>query len=103
MTAAPNRTKFGRWILNVGSVSLEIEAFAGAAETTYQVRLEQLTDSAHILDWIFQVQEKTWASTSDVGDFVEAVVYIFGRGCCGGGQDTSFDVKARLRLLGCDV
>jgi hypothetical protein len=40
-----------------------------------------MKDSAGTLDWVFQIEEKTWASAEDVGNLVEAIVAIFGRGC----------------------
>jgi hypothetical protein len=39
----------------------------------YEVDLEELTDSAQILDGIFQVRGKTWVTPEVMADFLEAV------------------------------
>jgi hypothetical protein len=62
----------------------------------YQIPVDEMTNSASILDWIFQVQEKTWASSSDVGDLVGAIESILGRGVAGGGVDRPIDPKVAL-------
>jgi hypothetical protein len=44
-----------------------------------------------ILDWVFQIEEKSWATPDDVGQLVKAIVDIFGRHVCGSGVDYPFD------------
>lgn len=62
----------------------------------YQVPIDEMVSSASILDWIFQIQEKTWASSAVVGDFVEAVVDILGRSVAAFGIDHPIDSKKIL-------
>lgn len=102
MATAQLQMTFGRWTINPEACTLEISP-SGGGHDTYQVALEEMQDSASILDWIFQLNEKTWATAEDVGYFVEAVEYLFGRGVAGGGMDSPFDPKPILaRKLGCE-
>jgi len=55
-----------------------------------------MTNSAQVLDWIFQIEEKTWASSQVIGDFVAAIAEILGRGVAGSGIDHSIDPKKAL-------
>jgi hypothetical protein len=89
-------TKFGRWTFNTTTAALESEIAPGT-QVTYQIPLEDMQNSAAILDWIYQVAEKTWASPADIGDLVHALEYIFGRGVCGGGVDNPIDAEGVLR------
>jgi hypothetical protein len=57
----------------------------------YFVSVDEMTDSAQILDWIFQVNEKSWASRDDVGHLVEAIEDMLGRDVAGGGVDQPID------------
>jgi hypothetical protein len=99
----PLRTQFGRWTLNVTTVCLEIPIPPEPSDEIYQVPLERMTDSARILDWIFQLEEKTWVSPGDLGHLVEALAHIFGRGVCGGGMDRPINAEAKLRRFGCNL
>lgn len=40
--------------------------------THYEIDLETITTSAQLADWIFQVSRKTWATTEDRSDLLEA-------------------------------
>lgn len=89
------QTVWGRWTLNTNTACLEtvIAADTGA---TYQVPVDELSNSAKILDWVFQVEEKTWANSADVGDLVSAVREIIGRGVASSGKDNPLDPKKIL-------
>lgn len=89
------QTQWGNWSLNTGNACLE---YPGQLPDMplYQIPVDEMTNSASILDWIFQVQEKTWASSSDVGDLVGAIESILGRGVAGGGVDRPIDPKVAL-------
>jgi hypothetical protein len=96
MAKAP-QTKFGRWTFNPTNGCLEIDL-----PSKYEVPIKNFTTSAEILDWIFQVSEKTWATAKDVGDLVRAAEHIFGRGVAGGGGDHPIDAKGILtQKYGC--
>ncbi|WP_332805857.1 hypothetical protein [Sphingomonas sp. RT2P30] len=53
--------------------------------------VDEMTDSARILDWIFQVNAKSWASRDGVGHLVEAIEDMLGRDVAGGGVDQPID------------
>ena len=86
-------TTWGRWTFNPSNSCLETHITSTAL---YQVDVEEMTNSASILDWIFQVSEKTWASSQDTGDLVKAIVELLGRGVASGGIDHPLDAKALL-------
>ncbi len=53
----------------------------------YEVNLEDMNTSAQMLDWIFQVSNKTWADRKDIGDLVQALEDLLhpqGNLCSGG-------------------
>lgn len=97
MASSPHTSSWGRWTLNPNNACLETQ------NPTYQIPVDEMTSSASILDWIFQIQEKTWASSQDVGDLVEAVADILGRGVCGSGIDKTIDPKPFLRKYGVNI
>ena len=76
--------QYGNWSVNPENLTLDYRHTNG---TLYDVPLWEMKNSAEVLDWIFQVEEKTWSTPEDVNNFITALVEIFGRGICGGGQD----------------
>jgi hypothetical protein len=71
-------------------------AYLGAPE----IDLDRIRDSAGLLDWIFQVEGKTWATARVTKDLLSAFDAIFHPQqnlCCGGGSKTIADPKAFLR------
>lgn len=86
---------WGRWTLNPSNACLETDITVSGGPI-YQVSVDDMKDSASILDWIYQIEEKTWASSQDVGDLVRAIVEILGRNVCGGGIDHPIDPKVPL-------
>lgn len=89
------KTSWGNWTLNVTNACLEyVDPSSGSM--FYQVDVDEMTTSAEILDWIFQIEEKTWASSAVVGDFVAAIAEILGREVAGGGVDRPIDPKIIL-------
>lgn len=83
---------WGPWTLNTTNACLEYPL----GIEPYQIPVDTLKDSARILDRIFSLNEKTWATPDVVGHFVEAVEAIFGRGVAGGGIDHEIDPTAAL-------
>lgn len=53
----------------------------------YEIDLEGIGTSDGMLDWIFHIAEKSWATSAVVHDLVLAFCEIFGRGICGSGID----------------
>ena len=87
---------WGRWTFNPDNACLE------TAAPWYQIPVYELTTSAEILDWIFQVQEKTWSSSEDIGDLVAAIVDLVGRHVASAGIDHPIDPKPGLTArFGC--
>lgn len=58
--------KIGQWKFNTRSLELSFQ-------DDYFVDLEQMTDSAKILDWIFQVRSKSWATSEVLTGFIDAL------------------------------
>lgn len=56
--------KWGSWTLNPKNLSLEREH--------YDISLKSIKNSAELLDWIFQVQSKTWAEPQVLHDLLAA-------------------------------
>lgn len=65
----------------------------------YEIDLKDMTDSAHMLDWIFQLNMKTWVSRKDMGDLIQALDDLFRpqSTLCGQGKDKHLDTAAYLR------
>lgn len=84
-------TTWGKWTLNTETGCLEITIPNTAL--TYQVRLEECETSAQQLDWIFQLAEKTWITSTDIGDLVKALRDTFGRGVASMGKDHPIDAR----------
>jgi len=85
-------TNWGSWTFNTTNACLEHPM----GTSPYQVPVYEMTNSAEILDWIFQIEEKTWATSQVIGDFVAAIADILGRGVAGGGIDHPIDPKKIL-------
>jgi hypothetical protein len=52
---------------------LTIEIDTGHCDHTYQVDLERCNTPGQMLDWIFQVKSKTWATPEIMFDFLTAL------------------------------
>ncbi|MBS1104290.1 hypothetical protein JK202_14970 [Gluconobacter sp. Dm-62] len=86
--------QWGNWSLNKDNYCLE---HPGPGCMSYQVPLEDMNNPAIILDWIYQMNEKTWMTKEDSGNLVSALQDIFGRGICGGGSFKSINAKDYLK------
>jgi hypothetical protein len=84
--------KFGRWTINQSRLTL-------AHDEGYEIDLEEMTCSAEMLDWIFQINAKAWATIDDLGQLVKALNEIFHpqRNLCGFGADHRLDATAFLK------
>lgn len=91
--------QWGRWTFNAETACLETDVHPGLV---YQVRVDEMNTSAEILDWLFQLEEKSWVTSENLGDVVRAVADIIGRGVAGGGRDNPVDARAILTArFGC--
>ena len=69
-------SSWGKWTFNPKNGCLEYPLGAGG---TYEVPVSSNDDATQTLDWIFQVNEKTWASSDDLGHLVRAIYEVRGR------------------------
>ena len=69
------RRAWGKWRLDTTRLQLILEDRPGLPR--YFVDLCRMGRSAAVLDWIFQVQGKSWCRAKDVADLVSAVRDIF--------------------------
>lgn len=88
-------TTWGDWQFNTSNACLEYTD-PHTRQMIYQVPVDEMDTSARILDWIFQIEEKTWADRTVVGDFVTATRSILGRHVAGSGIDSPIDPKRIL-------
>jgi len=89
------RTRWGAWEYRPRTLEL---VFMDPYDV-YAVDLERMTDSAEMLDWIFQIRKKTWATPQVVSDFLEALRDLLNpqRNYCPGGTGHAVDVRTLLR------
>jgi hypothetical protein len=81
---AKDQGPWGNWRLNASNYTLE---YYKAGNWWYEVDLEQCSNSAQVLDWIFQVSKKQWLSPTGLADLVKAL-------------DAVLDPQARLCSFG---
>lgn len=95
---ARRRTKWGSWRLATDTMHLVLEENGSEA---YAVPLEEMTDSARMLDWIFQLKGKTWATNDIMGDMLSALDDLIGpQGTlCSGGHGKTLNAKKHLKEL----
>jgi hypothetical protein len=94
-----NKTQWGVWRLERANLTL---VHSGEGRS-YEVDLEAMNTTGQMLDWIFQVSGKSWATRQDVGELVQALDDIFHpqQNLCPGGATRKIDasdvVKQRLK------
>jgi len=71
MEASRDRTVWVNWIYHPSNLTLECRDECGFF--IYEIDLERCRTSAEVLDWIFQVQGKTWATAEIVNNLLEAL------------------------------
>ena len=87
--------KRGKWTFKEELLVLE-------HDNGYQVDLEELTTSAELADWIFQIAEKAWCSDTDLGIFVRMLNEILcpqGTLCSQGKEQGPIDVATVVKGL----
>jgi hypothetical protein len=62
---------WGDWELNAKNLTLYLKSHS------YEIDLEAITDSAKMLDWIFQIRMKAWSTNDIIGDLSSAFQDIF--------------------------
>jgi hypothetical protein len=88
----PLRTRWGDWKYIARNRTLELPGF-------YYVDLDRCRSSAEILDWIFQIQQKNWATSVVLANLLHALHDLLNPqgNYCGAGRDKRPDVRALLR------
>jgi hypothetical protein len=81
--------RWGRWTYDPKRLALYYIDDRGFE--IYEIRLDECNTSAEILDWIAQINTKTWASSQDIGELVKALddLLSFQGKFCGGGKESS--------------
>jgi hypothetical protein len=62
----------------------------------YDVDLERITNSMQMLEWIAQVNEKTWATPKTVGELVRLLMHAFHQHAAPGGKSVALDIKKAI-------
>jgi len=85
--------KWGPWTLNTRNLTLEHK------DIGYYVDLQNCNSSAEILDWICQIQGKTWADSATVSGLVAALDDILEpqANFCSMGQHRTGDATALVK------
>jgi hypothetical protein len=90
--------RWGNWRLDAKNLTLE---HLTGDHLDYDVDLEKMNTSAEMLDWIFQVRGKAWASDQDMGDLLTALDELLKPqvNLCSGGRDCRFDASKHLQAI----
>jgi hypothetical protein len=101
-------TRVGKWRVKWSTLVLEHDDGHG-----YEVDLEDCTTCAQVLDWIFHLRDKTWLTSTDIGDLVEILRLVLDpcRNLCSWGADKGpwnigdhwQEVKRRLDTTGATI
>jgi len=93
------KRKWGHWKYNPDDLTLDFKKTVGGRHFGYYVDLRRCTNSAQILDWIFQIRAKTWCTDKDIADLLRAfndLMRSVQSKVCSGGVDKKFDFKKYL-------
>lgn len=66
--------KWGNWTLDLRLLTLNYSEGKGRG---YEIDLEDMTDSAPMLDWIMQMSAKPWMTPEQLGHLVRALDEVF--------------------------
>jgi hypothetical protein len=93
MATKHRRDRFGSWQLDAGRSLLVHE------KSRHEIDLLELNRPAQMLNCIFQVNAKDWATDADLGTLVQALGYVFDPKAtmCSGGQDQRFSARDWLQ------
>jgi hypothetical protein len=89
-TAAEQKANWGVWAFDIGELALVLKDEESAP---FSIPLRKVTSSACMLDFIFEVRSKKWATNEVVGDLITAFQELFDPHItlCGGGVDKKLD------------
>jgi len=93
MATRHRRDRFGSWQLDAARSLLVHE------KSRHEIDLLELNRPAQMLNCIFQVNAKEWATEADLGALVQALGYVFDPRAtlCSGGQDQRFSARDWLQ------
>ena len=86
---------WGRWRYDAENMVLEDTQGWG-----YWIPLQDIKDSASVLNWLAQLYEKNWTTDKDIGNLFDAFDDLFGglqSKICGFGINQHFDLIDHLR------
>jgi len=63
-------TRWGNWEYHHENYTLQ---YVDEGQWIYEIDLDRCTTSAALLDWIMQIQQKTWANPVDLRDLLKAI------------------------------
>lgn len=88
--------RWGKWRFDAKGLSL---VFEENGREQYAIDLTEMDSSAQMMDWIFQVNMKSWASRVDIGNLVEALDDLLRPQAtlCSGGADKRMNAQEHLR------
>lgn len=86
---------WGIWTIRKSSLSLDLTS----RQHSYQIRLDEINDSAAMLDWIFQLLMKSWFTDQMLGDLLRAFedIYHPQATLCGQGIGKTINALALLK------
>ena len=93
MAIKHRKDRFGTWRIDVPR-SLLVHETSG-----HEVDLLEMNRPAQMLNAIYQVNGKDWATEGDIGGLVQALGYVFDPKAtmCSGGQDQRFSARDWLQ------
>ena len=71
------RTVWGRWKYKPSNNTLTYRE-PKYKHWAYEIDLDECTDAAEVLDWLFHMKEKVWLSPTQLGNLVCALKDILG-------------------------
>jgi len=89
--------RWGKWRFDARLLDL---VFEENGREQYAIDLKDMNSSAQMMDWIFQVNMKSWATREDIGNLIQALDDLFRpqASLCSGGADKRMNAEEYLRM-----
>ena len=96
-----NGMRWGDWQLHADSERSSYTLLLESGLHHYEVRIDEITDTAKMLDWIFQLRMKTWVTNDIMGDLLSAFLDLFApqTTLCGAEIGREIDARSQLRKV----
>lgn len=93
------RNCWGNWQYKPNTHCLVINKIKDRVLWNYDIDLDECTNSAKLLDWIFQIANKTWIEGEDISNLILALDDIFDVQAhyCSCGNNLTFTPKQFLK------